>query len=343
MQACYASWRGFWGGETPEDRARWQSSSEFAVSESMLAFTVILSDGETGLLVVDRESGKQRLIYERGFGFWAPHLTVDGERLMMIKRERETARRQILSCQVDFWRCDVYLRTENNLRSPVEIEKDTILYSSTPLRIGEDGRHWYADYDIHLLQKGGVPKRLSDFGLYELGSISVANGKIYFAGEGPKRENPVIPRPSAKRVTDERSKVFAVNFDIEKQQISKPDAMLKPLFVLDGFTIGARISQDGRKAAVHNAQYGRGRGRYIYENVVVDLVSGTQRRLKTEAIIASRGVFVGNALVYSELFPDHYKIQEYDLNSGALREILEINHSQERLRTLERIELTLQN
>lgn len=341
MQACYASWRQFSNGESPESQARWAVISQFSASTTSIAFSVILDNGETALLFVDRNTGQQRIIYEEGFGFWAPHLSSDGERLVAIRRRQNTAQREILTCQIASWRCDILLRTEDNLRSPVEIDKNTILYSSSPLRIGRDGRHLYIDYDLQLLRKDSPKIQLSDFQLHELHSISVAKDKIYFSAIGPKRNKSVFPGLYSKKVTEDRSEIYAIEFDAERQQIRAPTETLDPLFVIGGSSIGVGISPDGRVAAVRNTQYGR--QRYVYEIVLVSVDGGAQQRLKTEAIIASPAIFIKDTVVFNELFADRYEVKLFDLNRKSISNIVEINHSSDVLRKLNRIDLAVGN
>lgn len=339
MQACYASFRQATGSETAHDRARWNVSSEFSASARSIVFSVILGEGETALLFVDRDSGRQQIIYEPGFGFWAPYLSIDGERLVTIRRRKNTAEREILTCQIASWRCEVFLRTEDNLRSPIEIDKDTLLYASTPLRIGYEGRHLYADYDFHLLRKGEAAVHLSDFQLSELHSIGLAPDRIYFSAYGPKKDKPVIPSIYSKKITEDRSEVYSLGFDARGSKLLVSTEMLEPQFVIGGLSIGARISADGRWAAVQNTEFGK--GKYRYEIVLVDLLNGEQQRLKTESIKTSPGVFVGGTVVFNELFPRHYEVKSFDIERKELSTVLRVDHLPGELRKLDRVPLTV--
>jgi hypothetical protein len=334
MSACYAAWH------SPDSMKRERSGAltQFAASPTAIAFPVVLDNDERGLLFIDRNTGRSKLIYEKGNSFWSPHLSADGERLVLIKRHDGIARREIISCSIATWQCAVLLRTENNLRSPVEIGGSRIVYSSSPLFVGSDGRHRYMDWDFYLLKKGSEQVRLSDFRLYELDSISVVNDTLIFSGAESKRDNPVLPE--SKPLLPNRSEIFAVELDQQAQRIRKPPGTLTPLFMIGGLSVSASVSHDGSRGAVLNTETDKGRY-YRYDMVLAKMDGSVQRRINVEGIGFSPGAFVGETLLFNELFEDRYEVRLLDLASNALQSVLLVEHAPDKLRALERIRLAV--
>ena len=247
LRDCYAA------VHTPDasKRERTAALTQFGASSSAIAFPVFLGDGH-GLLLINRNGGQPKLIYEKGFGFWSPHLSADGKRLVVIRRHEGSARREIVSCSISSWRCEILWQTEDNLRSPVEVDENTIVYASTPLRIRYDGKPLYADWNIHILHQGMQPVRLTDFDLYELPYMAVAGDKIFFSGAGPKDHKPAIPK--LEPLAANTSEVYAVEFDAKASTIRKPAGVLQQLFRIGGRSIQASISSNGNRAAIRNTE-----------------------------------------------------------------------------------------
>src|SRR5882762_2802031 len=82
LSACYRAWH------SPDSMKRERSGAltQFAASPTAIAFPVVLDNEEGGLLFIDRSTGRSKLIYEKGQRFWSPHLSADGERLVLIVR-----------------------------------------------------------------------------------------------------------------------------------------------------------------------------------------------------------------------------------------------------------------
>jgi hypothetical protein len=198
MSACYQAWK------SPDSmkRERLGALTQFTASATAIAFPVVLDNEEAGLLFIDRKTSQSKLIYERDKFFLSPHLSADGERLVLIQRHDDFARKEIISCSTATWQCAVLLRTEDNLRSPVEINASTIVYASSPLFVGSDGRHRYMHWDFYLLKKGSAQVRLSDFRLYAVDAINAVNDELIFTGLG---SNPVLPASSRWRRTEAKS------------------------------------------------------------------------------------------------------------------------------------------
>jgi hypothetical protein len=60
-----------------------------------------------------------------------------------------------------------------------------------------------------------------------------------------------------------------------------------------------------------------------------------------EGIGFSPGAFVGETLLFNELFEDRYDVRLLDLNSNALQKVLSVEHAPDKLRSLERIRLAI--
>jgi hypothetical protein len=104
MQACYATWRS-WHHPPSQAEALKPLMSQFTASPATIAFSVGLDNNETGLLFIDRDSRQLKLLHEKGFGFWWPHLSPDGKRFIAIRRRNDTANREIISCLIKTWHC----------------------------------------------------------------------------------------------------------------------------------------------------------------------------------------------------------------------------------------------
>jgi hypothetical protein len=317
-------------------RMRVGALSQFAASKSAIAFPVVVNQN-TGLLIFDRSSGQSKVIYENGFGLWSPSFSADGTRLLLVISENGTARRQILSCVVVSWRCSVLLKTNDNLRSPVDAGNGEIVYSASPLHVVGD-RAYYSDWNLYDLKPGANPVQLSKFDFYELHSINVVNGRIIFSAVGPKPDNPVIPK--SKPLAPDQSEIYAVTFNRAAGQIAKPVAPLSPLFLMGGLSIAASVSADGTRAAVTNTQTGH--FRYRDDLVLID-GGRPDRRLVLKGLGFSSPAFVGETLVFSEMFDGRYDLRLFDFSDDSLRTIASINAEPAELRKLERVHLTIEN
>lgn len=82
MSACYQAWK------SPDSmkRERLGALTQFTASATAIAFPVVLDNEEAGLLFIDRKTSQSKLIYERDKFFLSPHLSADGERLVLIQR-----------------------------------------------------------------------------------------------------------------------------------------------------------------------------------------------------------------------------------------------------------------
>lgn len=265
--------------------------TQFTASAASIAFPVMLDNDESGLLFINRNNSQVRLIYEKGKSFWSPSLSTDGK-LILIRHHDGTRRRDILSCAPQDWHCDVLLRTEDNLRSPVKTDTGAIIYSSSPLRV-VDGPPRYHDWDFYLLE-GSQPVRLSSFGLYSLHAINVVKDKIIFSAFGNKSANPVLQQSGP--LAPNRSEIYELEFDGRRQLLQKPSSLLEPLFKIGGYSIQASISLDGSHAAVLNTETGK--GKYRFEMVLARMDGTIEHRINLQGIGFSPAAFAGETLLY---------------------------------------------
>lgn len=165
---------------------------QFAASRVLVVFPVRLRRDSIGLVVVDRETGVSRLVAEYGTLLHRPRFSSDGERLLIVRQEAEKDISELLTCQVVDWKCRVLWRTANSILSPIEIEKDTVLLSSSPLTVRSDGQKRYANNDFYLIRAGSEPNKLSNFRFYRLHALDVMGDKIVFSGRSGETPSYVI-------------------------------------------------------------------------------------------------------------------------------------------------------
>lgn len=332
LRACYAILQ----ESDSVARARKGALTQFAASPSAVVFPVVMSDKTTGLLFAERQSGIAKLIVEPNHGYWSPYLSQDGERLVFIRQRVGQQNREIVTCKIGEWRCRVLLRTEDNLRSPIEIERDSIIYASSPLLVGGDGKARYASYDFHHVRTGGVPTRLTDFRFYALHSVQVVQERIIFSAVSSRTVNAAIPRFNPSEPN--RSEIYAVGFDREPK-IPKPEKILDPLFVIGGYSINAAISANADLAVVQNSESGK--GRYEFDLVVVSLNGTIQRRIRSQGLGFSPGAFVEGSILLNELFEDRYSVKRIKSPQGPIDEVLSVRNSAAELARFEKIRLII--
>lgn len=288
--------------------------------------------------MIDSDSGRRRLVAENGKSFSSPHLSLDSERLVLIGWSDRTGQRELLSCTTSAWECDVFLRTDNRVISPVELDKETLIYSMSPGRIGGDNRLRYAYHDFYLQKKGSEPLRLTHFEFYQLDSINVAGAKVVFQAVGPREAGVTPPRGD---LLAPASEIYALDFNVAEQRIRAPNQALKPLFLMNGLSLKPAVSRDGTRAAFWHTELDK--GRYRYNRAVATISGDLLKYIDLEGISFSPGVFVDSTLLFNELFADHYKVKRFDLTRGSIEDIDIIEHAPAQLKALERINLSRRN
>jgi hypothetical protein len=315
----------------PDDmHARSIAINEFTASPQSLAFPVPTQNGGTELVFVDRSTRQARIIGENGFSYGAPRLSWDGERLIFVRQKKESRHSELISCFVQTWQCRFVIQTDNDVVSPVEIEKDVIVYSSSPLITLAD-RQRYSRHDFYLVKAGSDPIQLSDFGEAALHSINVSGDRILFGSSGSFREKSVFPKPAV--LSDPQSEIFELTLDREALRIPTPIEKLKPQFLIGGYSTHPSASEDGQKIAFLNTELGK--GSYRFNLMVVDTASGLKKLIKLEGNNFSVAAFAGEQMLFNELLNDRYRVRVWNKPSDTIEEAFEIDFST--LRKLEHI------
>ena len=257
-----------------------------------------------------------------------PRLSRDGKRLLIVRQDAATTGiRELLSCQVADWQCRVLWRTKHSIAYPVEIDRNTVLFSSSPSRITGDGRWFYTKRAFYLVRAGSEPVRLSNFTLTDIYALAILDGEILFSGEqsrsvySPEQNklvfsnlpgnDPILPERDYAAPAD--SNIFALPFDRSKPRIETPAKLLEPLFVMNtGHSTGIAASEDGRLVAFKN------RARSAQFDLVIADRDGTVRKhVITSGFGFSTPAFVGRMAVANELTRDALTVRAFDVDSNT--------------------------
>jgi hypothetical protein len=304
---------------------------DFAASKDFVTFPVALAGNTSGLIFIDRSAGKQSVIYDDRVVMHSPFLSRDGKRLLFVQRKTPKQDKELISCEISNWQCDILLKTTAAVFSPVEVAPDTIIYSSSPLTI-HDKRARAVDYDVYLLKTGHAPVRLTSFDAYALGSISIAGHRMLFKGIGHFHTGPLpVPEPLAAA----SSTIFSVELT-DDYRIVLPKGQLKPLFVIDGDSSNPSIAPDGQHVAFLNRRNTQGNTTHF--NMAVANASGKIiRYIKTEEFGFSRPQFVNHSIIANELHEKSYEVKEFALSMKSERLLFRIDNSVDALKKLRRI------
>jgi hypothetical protein len=305
----------------------------FTASPRSVAFVVPTRQGPRALVFVDRESGRARLIADENLTYRYPRFSWDGERLLFVRYAENDKEHELVSCFVKTWRCRLVLKTDHDVISPVEIDKDTIIYLSSPLITLRD-RKRYAEHDFYLIKVGSDPIRLSDFGEVALYSINVSGDRILFGSIGSFKQQSILPRPA--NVIESRSEIFELELDRETPRILVPLEKLKPQYLIDGYSVLPSMSQDGGKVAFLNTAIAK--RSYRFDLMVVDTATGESKRIDLEGKHFSRAAFAGRQMLYNELLEDRYRVRALDMPSGRIDDVFQIEFT--KIYDLERVTLS---
>lgn len=317
------------------DSNRRISAFHFAASEQLVAFPVPVGPGTVGLVVIDRKTGQKRLIQEDKAFFLYPRFSQDGKRLIVNIDQAHTNKRKLIVCTVDNWHCRTWLDTTATIRSPLELDRDTILFSSSPVEKGSEGKPLHNKHDFYLLNYGAQPKRLSDFRLQELSSINVAGSRLVFqARKSPAEKNSIFVE--VRPVAGPGSEIYALDFDPSRHEIRVPAEPLRPLVLIEGYSTRPSTSLNG-KLAFLNQRTKDGRTHF---NLAVAASNGQVKHyIDASGWAFSPPVFVGEEVVANEIFDRHYEIKSFDASSGKSTIVATLEYSEQALKELERISL----
>lgn len=337
LQACYASYRDAVSGiDRITAQRRKAIYGGFTASTSLVAFQIPLGDDTDGIIVVDRSSKQARIISAGGYTHWSPRFSRDGERFVFGRRKVQSNEGELVSCSVGAWNCATMVRAANPLISPIEIGKGEIVFASAPAIVLADKSERFPRKDFFLARKGERPRQLTNYQVAELGSISAGGDKLVFSADGP---HGFEPRSCTSVVDCDRSNIYALNFDVTSATIVNAPPALKLLFTIPGLSVKPEVSADGKRIAFLNT--GRNAGQYRY-NMILATIDGTVlRTAAVEGFALSTAAFVGDTVLFNELFDDTYRISYVDSTMNRT-ETFSINHSPEYLQTLERVVLSIE-
>jgi hypothetical protein len=143
------------------------------------------------------------------------------------------------------------------------------------------------------------PRQLTDFKLYDLHSLSVTDGEIYFSAEGPARDRPVIPKydPMGNR----QSSIFRLPFDSTKGSIDIPSGTIAPLFAEPGIATRPSVAANGSLVAFLRTRTGI--NPYRYDLVIADQSLHSERTVSATGLGFSQPVVIGRD-VYASVTKD---------------------------------------
>lgn len=336
MHACYASFRSTRSGGDQVMQERFRSvSAGFTASEKLVAFPVPVETGRNGIVLVSLDTDRIRLISTQGYSYWSPQLSADGERLVFVRGAAISGERELVTCEINSWQCSVLFRTSRQLTTPVDVGNDYVLFVANEPRKGDDSKS--RRFDIFAVRRGASPTRLTNYEMYEVQSLSIANDKIVFGADGRHGFAPSSCLP-ADYLKCDKSDIYALDFDRQQMVVLNRPDLLRPLFVVAGYSTRPVISADAKRIAFKNTNRQGNPWRY---NMAISDVSGiVEGEVPVQGHAFSTGAFVGNELFVNEVFPDRYRVSRIDLMSNKV-DGFDVKHSQEFLRTIEEVRLSV--
>ncbi|MEA2796781.1 MAG: hypothetical protein QOI87_4161 [Bradyrhizobium sp.] len=285
---------------------RWNRG--FVLAASVRNAAVLVRTSRTDnmqLLLVDFATGKRiRLKSERSH-LLSPYLSPDGTRLLFSRQPLDHQGHELLSCETATLTCRMILKNTGSIHSAIEISGGRILYVSSPYFKRFDGRIRLSHNDIWIFDSTNGPRQLTDFKLYELGSLSVTDSEIYFSATGPSRDRPVIPKyePDA----NQQSNIFRLPFSAEKGTIETPSETLTPLFASAGIATRPNVSADGSLIAFLRTRTGI--NPYRYNLVIADRITHGERLIESSDMGFSRPVVIDHDVYASVTKEDRVLIR----------------------------------
>lgn len=285
---------------------KWNRGFYLAASVKNAAILVRSSRTENmQLLLVDFDSGKRAKLKSEGSHLLSPYLSPDGGRLLFLRELLGRKGTELVSCNTASLACHVVFRSAGSLHSAIEVSGNRILYVSSPYVTGGDGRVRLSRNDIWIFDPTTGPRQLTDFKLYELDSLAVAQNQIYFSAYGPSRDRPIIPQPNP--LADQQSSIFRLPYDPEKATIDSPSRMMTPLFVSAGIANYPTASVDGSLVAFLRTRTNT--SPYHYNLVIVDQSSNSEQLIESPGLGSSRPVIIDHEVYASVTGEDRTLIQ----------------------------------
>jgi hypothetical protein len=285
---------------------RWNRSFTFAASSrNAVILTRSNATEPVKLLLVDFETGKRVRLKSDHSHLSSPYLSPDGTRLLFSRVPLGQQQvYELVSCDTTAFACRTILRSSGSIHSAIEISGNRILYVSSPYYKGYNDQLRLNRNDIWMFDPATGPRQLTDFKLYDLHSLSVADGEIYFSAEGPARDRPIIPKyePMGNR----QSSIFRLPFDSAKGTIDIPSGTIAPLFVEPGIATSPSVSVDGALIAFLRTRTGI--NPYRYDLVIADQALHSERTVLATGLGFSRPVVIGRDVYASVTRDDRVSI-----------------------------------
>lgn len=300
------------------ERKNW--GQYFTANPRLAAFPVQSSASKVDIVVVDLKSGAPTKLRSKGAILIDAHLSRDGERLLLVGYRKDSAQFELMSCRTTNYVCRRLVATTASIGSPVDIDDHTVVYASSPRQPNRSVRNQFPRNDLWILEEGMAPKRLTNFGLYQLRSLSVTSSNIYFSAFGATGPKPVIPKSDP--LASSQSDIFRLPFDASKRTIEHPQRQLTPLFVSSGRLTSADVAPDESMAAYLSA--GQGAVGYRFDLVARDMHSGGINLVESKGQGFSNPVVVDGAVIAREIMDDRYLIGELKPGGYPFRTLVDI-------------------
>jgi len=113
--------------------------------------------------------------------------------------------------------------------------------------------------------------------------------------------------------------------------------ILKPSFVIPGYSVGVTLSGDGTRVALKNTA--RRGNPWRYNVIMADLDGTVDREIDVEGYAFSSGAFVGETYLVNELFDDRYRVRAMSISTNQ-RHDLQFEFSLGKPLELQRINLS---
>jgi hypothetical protein len=327
----------------PAERNRIASAFHFTASERMVVFSIPTAADAVGLLIADRVTGEQRLIHDDKSFLLYPRLSSDGKRLLFVRSEayldekQKERQRRLVVCAVDTWRCRVWLQTTATIHSPLELDQNRILFSSSPVVTGWNGRPVANKHDFYLVTPNSQPERISSLGLPGIGSISFARDRLFFTAQAAAN-SPILEQSSP---LGPGSEIYSLKFDPTQPKLETPLQPLKPLFVLDGASTEPVAAPDGRIA--FTLRKGRAKTRGFHFDLVIAAPDGKiERQVEATGWAFSRPAFVGDSVLANETFDKHYEVKVFGPANAEPKVVATLEYRDQAIKALTRVTLTFE-
>jgi Tol biopolymer transport system component len=307
---------------------------QFTASAEAFAFPTPVLGAEIAIYFADRKTGKRQLVGETGMTLAYPSFSRDGTRLLVVRRRSSGELQQLLSCAIGTWQCRRLFETEDRIMSPTELPDGSVLFSSSPLAEGADGRKRYSRNDLYLLSRDGTaPRRLTNFALSVLGPLSTDGRTILFTGVDGSGK--ILPRPAS--VGTAQSEIYSLEFD-RAQRIKTLTEILTPGYKIEGFSTHPAISEDGGTVAFVNRRAYPGGSRF---NVVIARRNGDPVAYHQASDFGfSQPAFVGSDAYANELLMGRYVIRTF-ADPAQPSILVEQSYAPDVMKKLETIAITV--